>query len=540
MAKKKSGWSKFTRSELQQRADKNARARADNSPVAQHPQRMLAFVIKQSSTPKSKQVRDPFQGLYAEGVALAPPLPPERMLALAEENAIHGSCLEATASDAAGHGWSWQVKGNPDQQPDKKAVEALDDLLESITPEYSFSELLFQAAWETRAVGWAAWEIQRDAGGAINAIFPMPSQTLRATPKDDIFVQIRGGITRYFIRFGTELRISRIDGKESSTLRDEDVAVEVLLFKFYTPRSIYYGVPQWVSGIPTIAELTAIREFNVSWFSSSGQQDRSVHITAKDAKVAEALAEEIQRQFEEHSGIGHTTLVTSGSEDTKVQVQQLALPSREGHFRLRRGDLVKEVLMAHQVPPFRIGWIDLGALGGGSTAAKDMMDTYRHSVVKPIQKFLVDRLKHSLFDPKKGIDTGGLLFTLHDMDIEEMMAAVKEVVQTIGSAVQSPNEGRMKLGLPKSTDPNMDKHYIAVNLMPLDLANDPPEPAAPAAPSLNGNGSQPKAGAKPKVVSRRYARQAEGALEVIEQFEATLRGFLEKDAAEKAVGSTTP
>ena len=68
--------------------------------------------------PPSRQLRDPFTAFYVQGIALEPPLPPERLLNLTEENSLHSACLMAKATDACGRGWSFEPKdGGKVQKP---------------------------------------------------------------------------------------------------------------------------------------------------------------------------------------------------------------------------------------------------------------------------------------------------------------------------------------------------------------------------------------------------------------------------------------
>lgn len=476
---------------------------ADNLPIQkdEHVHRMMVYATKQAGIPKSTQVRDPFAGLYAEGVALQPPLPPEKLLQLAEENSVHGACLQVKAIDAAGRGWTWEADNEDEATDDMQDAEAsnekdtptlINERLEAITPDYTFSEMLVAAAWEQEAVGWAAWEILRGDDDKIAAIYPIPAQTIRATPNDDVYVQIRGGRMRYFVKFGSGLVVGRTSGKaltgqqsaqdrnrntsespvapgqerpaqernspRSINTSGDEPAAEVLIFKSYSPRSIYYGIPKWIDIVPTLAELTAIREFNVGWFSSGGQQDRSIHVTAKDLGAAKAVADEMQKQMEAFQGVGHTTLTTYGTEDVDVKIQQLDQQTREGHFRLRRGDLIKEVLMGHNVPPYRIGWAELGSLGG--SAAGEMLDAYRFGSVKPIQVLLEDRLKQTIFG-EKGLDIRGFTFKLNELEFDEFAAEAEGVVKLIEHAVLSPNEARQRLGEEPDPDDAMNLKYMA-------------------------------------------------------------------------------
>lgn len=430
--------------------------------------------------PPTRQLKDPFEGLYSQGIALEPPLPPDRLLNLTEENTLHSGCLMAKAFDACGRGWGFEPREG--KKADKALLKStLPDKLkmgmEVLTPNMTFGEMLYQAAWEMDAIGWGVWETVRmmdqwspGAYAPIGAIYPIPSFTIRATIDPRRWVQIRAGRVRFFKTFGAKCEVHAETGqvydwknandmKALAAIQDPDVlASEFIIFKSYTPRSLWYGIPRWISAVPTIAELTAIREFNVSWFASGGQTDYLVHIKAQDIETAKTMRDEIKQQMQENQGRGHTNLLTAGTEDTEVTAQKLGELLREGHFRFRRGDLAKEVLIAHNVPPYRIGWAEQGSLGGST--ADEMLGAYKYGAIQPIQTVIEDRLYCTLFDKDMGIDTGVFRLKLAELQLDDMTKELDSIIKKVDSAIMSPNEAREELGM----DPVEDE----VSEMPQD------------------------------------------------------------------------
>lgn len=573
--------------------------------------------------PPSRQLRDPFTAFYVQGIALEPPLPPERLLNLTEENSLHSACLMAKATDACGRGWSFEPKdgakvkpgldplsdpnaqdpnappklgpdgkpvpvpgtppkpgtmpepapgpvdpnakpkpggneeprpgqkpappaGAPDEKPkpklgpdgkpvmgpdgkpvmeepsglsgqpaigpDGKPVgppdkmpsgadivhsdlpEKLKEQMEDLTPDLTFTELLYQAAWEMDAIGWSAWEVVREDNdgtpgkhGKIAAIYPIPAHTLRASLDPRKWVQIRAGRVRYFKKFGAECTINNETGdildwkksddkakKATEAMGEDYIASELIIFKTYTPRSLWYGLPRWVSSIATIAELSAIREFNISWFASGGQVDYHLHFKADNVEEAQTMKKDVEDQIREFAGRGHTNLFTAGGPDSDVTANKLGDLLREGHFRFRRTDLIKEVLIAHCVPPYRIGWAETGALGGN--AAPEMLAAYQAGAIKPIQMVIEDRLRVTLFDPEIGIKTGDFRFTLKPMDLENAEGELALASAGVEKAFMTPNQAREKVGLETVEDrPELDDYYWNGT----KLGQTPPVPGMP-------------------------------------------------------------
>jgi hypothetical protein len=131
---------------------------------------------------------------------------------------------------------------------------------------------------------------------------------------------------------------------------------------------------------------------------------------------------------------------------------------RDGQFGKRREDLVKEILIGHQVPGYRIGWAVVGSLGGG--VAKEMLDTYRYGEIEPLQEDFEELLADTLFNPEKGgFDLKGFTFAFDDLDWTEMAQEIERATTAVEHAMASPNEGREMIGLDRSDDPALDLIY---------------------------------------------------------------------------------
>lgn len=479
-------------------------ARPDTGPPSSdaHVKRSMVYVTRASVAPaaESAQITDPFTTLYQDGMAMEPPLDPEMLMLLAEQSVPHGACLEAKADDVVGNGWeltSASSEGTEGDDPEE-ATEQINDLLEDLTPDLTFDELLWAAAYEEDAVGWSAIEVVRAENGDISALYPMPAHTVRFTKDRDVIVQMIAGTVRYFARFGSGVKVNGRTGAKAgedqrtgtgrpTDVSAEDAATEVIIFRGYSGRSRHYPVPRWVTAIPTVAELTAIREYNISYFASGGTVDRLIHVTAGDVAAAGVLQEAIDKELTEQAGQAHVTIVTAGDSQSKVEPHFLVPTStgeKDGSFRDRRSDLFGEVLVAHKVPPYRVAQAIAGVLTG-SGPSREMLQAYRVGVVSPRQNKHAARLNATLFG-QDGIDLRGYKFAFKQFtwDETDLDRALAETVVTKG--LGSPNEGRAVIGLPRSEDPKMDVVYF--NGVELAGAAAPGTPETPGDPSASTDG----------------------------------------------------
>lgn len=410
-------------------------------------------VSKAATLPQSRQIVDPFEELYRLGRVIEPPYDPLRLLLLAETNEIHAAALAAVATDAAGRGWYFEAD---DDDADADVRDAAEARLDDLNPQMTFSELLYQVAFELRAVGWAAWEVVRGEDGQIGAVYPMPAHTVRLTKDPDVFIQIRGARTRYFKRFGLE---AVVDGATGEYREDtDDPATELIFFARYNART-RYGVPDWIACVPAIAEYNAIRDYSIAWFESSGTVGRAVWLQTDSQAEAQQYVDYITQTLQNAVGRYHSTVVLGLPKSVNLNVEQLNAESREGSFLRRREDLIKAILMAHQVPPYRIGWAVMGSLGGST--ASEMMDAYRHGVIEPLQTVLEDRLNKTLFGPQGlGLTAQGWRWRLEDLDDKETETELKIAIQGVQNAILSPNQARQRLGYEPEDDPAMDAYYL--------------------------------------------------------------------------------
>ncbi len=459
---------------------RRARQRATQSREASHGDRMMAVVVKAA---ESRQARVRTDTTWDPEKTVQPPIDPAKLWNIFELNAFHSGAINAKVADAVGRGWKLTPEDDTEDGTDsdvdavKRKVE---DTLKGVCTNLTWDQLCQQAVRELDAVGWGVWEILRDRDGDpksdIVGILPVPAQSIRAVKdSDDVFCMKRGDKKVYFKRFGYDQPVSAKDGNVSENVPEDDRANELVIFKHYSPRSDYYGIPLWVSALPAIAELAAIREYNVSFFESGGQADRHVHVTAKDDQVAKTLADDIVKQLEDARGEAHVSLVTHGDSDTGVETTPLTPKGTSGgsaqdrQFRGGREDLIEETLVAHQVPPYRVGIAKTGSLGGD--VAEEMNETYQVGVVEPLQEIVEAELERTVFgDLGFGPLIAGYRYEFEDMTKDDEESTHDRVMEGVDRAVLSPNDAREAIGLDRVEDPALDRHYLGGEPISTDSA----------------------------------------------------------------------
>lgn len=446
---------------------------------------MVSAIVK-SLSGSSQLSEATSTGVWDGSLTIEPPIPPEQMWALTELNAYHGACIQAKATDSFGRGWSVYTVDDEEIDPDTtKAIRPiLDDL---VAGGWTFQRLWYETGREFDGIGWALVEVTRDESGVINGLFPLPAQTFRVakigTDEEGnvvkvggelgkVWVQKRDEKTRYFVRFAPDREnqpvidreTGRPMGDEESEEFEERRATEVLPILFPSPRTSYYGVPDWVSASGAIAELASIRSFNEAFFDSNGMVDQIVHVTGSSVSAAKAVKDEIKAAFTETKGRAHVKVFVASDDSIEIKVEPLSSSAREGQTDRQFDDgtltLVKEVLIGHQVPPYRIGWAEVGSLGGN--VAKEMLEAYRFGVVEPRQNVFQAAIKELLSDAsfaQLGLsESQEIRFT--DVDWDAWERDLEMVNEGVDRGALNRDEWRAAMGFEPTNLPEMQDFLV--------------------------------------------------------------------------------
>lgn len=447
-----------------------------------------------TTLPASKQLVDEFRAYYDRGV-IEPPVNPEAFVRMFEESPQHAACIMAVVTDAFGRGWRLNRSEGKKGSKTPDATDTEDDMadatkvqrenLDRLCGEFTFAELLNQATEDQRKCGYGAWEVARLPDGTIGALYPVGSHTLRrakakpavrelmdaatrgqptqASTMPMLFVQRKWDRLRWFKAFGDPLPL-RMDGKLSTDPVGEYdlLANEIIWFAGYSARSPHYPIPNWVACGPSLAELAAIREYHINWFRSGGMADRLIQVKGKDPLKADDVAARIDDAIQQvgSTGSGHATVTFGTSEDVEVVVEFLRQSDvREGWFGDRADKLEKEVLIAHQVPPYRIGWAEVGSLGGN--AAREMLRAYRVGTIEPFQRLFEDRLNKTLFHPETGLKLPeGARWKAEDLDWELIDQNLDLATSGVDAGWMQPAQAARLLGFDSPDDPALRRYYM--------------------------------------------------------------------------------
>lgn len=370
---------------------------------------------------------------------------------LYEVNPTHYAAVNAKVSNVISLGYHWEetqdtqdkiaqlVNEGDEEKLDRarrkltRIRSGLDEWLESLNEEDNFIEILEKVYADRETMGQGYLEVGRNRNGTIGYVGHIPAHTIRARRRRDGFVQIVGNKVTYFRNFGTDT---------PDPIGNDTNPNELIVFKKYSARSTYYGVPDIVSAINAIAGAEFASKFNLDYFEHKAVP--RYMIVVKGAKLSQASERKLVEFFqtnlkgEHHRSVYIPLPKMPNGETPEIEILPIEAKIQDASFikyhEWNRG----EILMAHRVPPSKIG------LAGDKSiaAAREADKMFKEQVTRPTQGNIEKKLQRLVREKTNVYDLRLNELTLTD---EETRAKIHE--KYLRWQVETPNEVREDLGM---------------------------------------------------------------------------------------------
>jgi len=402
------------------------------------------FALKTSGEEKSQKLPTDRFGTEYSLYGVMPPLhDPDTLLYLMELNTWHARCCKAKAHDTAGIGFELVPEGD-EVEPEVQAF--VDDQDIDLT--------LTEAMIDFESLGALALEVVRELyapDGQPKILTHVQANTLRVHKDGNKFLQRRGTKNRWFKRFGYKADVDKDDGKEYAvgTLEPTRRATEIIWHADYSGRSDFYGSAQIIPAIGAVEGMVALRDYNIDFFRHFGVPTFAIYISGdynlgkpvrirKESGGSGTIGEEYDKNEANHTRTNFEHVIISTiknhlatlaknphapmilavpgqTPESKVEIkfEKLAAEVKEASFRLYRKDNKDEILVAHGVPPYRLGIAEVGSLSGNTAEASAKM--YRDSIIHP-RKAMLASIVNNFF--KAGFESTTKI-KFNDLDLEE-------------------------------------------------------------------------------------------------------------------------
>jgi PBSX family phage portal protein len=433
------------------------------------------------------------------GRGIVPPYNPETLAAFQELNETHQACLRKKARYEVGYGFDitpHPSAGEPDEDGEAyRAVEEFwrgSDSRWQIGPEGTATstpeEVLELSRLDYHGIGWAALEILVEGDGTPVGLAHVPATTVRVrkttttTETEDGeeveeiesghgYVQIRQGRRRYFgeagDRYGDDSTF--VDKETGDVASSADAlpngpANELIFVPNPTPLSLYYGIPDWVAAMRTMAADQSAQEWNHDIFDNLGIPHYAVKVYG--GTLTEDSKDELRDLQQNLKGERYRTAIleVEGFEfetdnplqegdpsDVEIEFEPLgATDSNDMEFQAFRERNEHEIAKVHEVPPILINVTDTS----NRSNSKAQVQEFAQDVIAPEQAKFEARLYKILHQTALGVDDWTIDFELRGGDNPKQEAQMTErrVRSYRLSGVATVNQTLEELGLPTRDD----------------------------------------------------------------------------------------
>lgn len=362
----------------------------------------------------------------SEGIR--PPYDPLNLGIYQELNGTHARAIGAKSQWEVGFGFDLAPHENvgddasDDQRSRAEAFWFGDDSTWKIGPEgtteASPTEVLVLGRRDYHGIGWAAIEILTNNMGEPVGLAHVPAYTIRVrgrrTAGGDVerlpgYVQVLDSKTRYFGEAGDRWRdtdpvfVDRFTGDMASradSLPTGSPANELIFVPNPTNLEFYYGIPDWVAEIQSMAADQEIKEYNVEFFDHSAIPHMAVVV--RNGELSEQSRQDLQKMLDGLKGSPHRTVVLevekllsqgeqilTTEEGAVADIRLEPLPTHDdASFIKYREQNEHDVAKVHGVPPQLINRFE----NSNRSNAREAIHTFANEEIAPEQIRFAERL----------------------------------------------------------------------------------------------------------------------------------------------------
>jgi capsid portal protein len=374
----------------------------------------------------------------------------------------------------------------------RKDFRKVTNFIKNCNQDKAFEDLLKLVGMDRQGIGWAAFEVVREASGKAARLYRIPATRLRVLEGFDGFVEVTGfdannkrNTYRYYQRFGDKVVVNAPDpfdftdsGKtvkrpynpeedgelqigerniswnlvskdtglpvESKGLAAfNEAATEVLYLPNDHPNTVYYGHADGTTAIGDILGNVYIRDYVHQFFEHNCVPRWAIII--KGAKIDAQLRKTLEDYFQNNiKGKNHQTLVlTMGGalQNVTVDFQKLDVGNKEADFMKTSEMYDNHIMVANEVPASMLGVGEKSTLGSRGLGAAEIFKDY---VITPLQQYYARKL-NLLFRLGLGVLNAKIEFMELDVRDSLTKAQILQILTHLG--YYNINEGRDEYGM---------------------------------------------------------------------------------------------
>lgn len=258
-------------------------------------------ILQSSAMTTEDDFASEYAGTENDFKVLKPPYPLERLHELVSENNALSQCVDAMEVNIDGTGFEIEpvtpAEGDANIEQEDTEIEAVKEFFNEVWPGRSFVTERRQLRRDLESTGCGYFEVVRNPKGDIVFIRALESitmrllklgdpvvstksvmrggseQKVRVSLRERAFVQKVGNKKVYFKEFGASRDINRETGEWSDQGQKFPANVrgsEIIYFTIHKATKSPYGVPRWISQLPSVLGSRKAEELNLDYFDSGG------------------------------------------------------------------------------------------------------------------------------------------------------------------------------------------------------------------------------------------------------------------------------
>lgn len=396
---------------------------------------------------RSKQVELEQINGYALYDLAHPPYNLDSLVKLSVENDTHYACIKVKALNIVGIGYKWsettkvkEARQDVEEDDDKmlklskklqRVTGTLDEWLEDMNEEDDFNEILIKVWLDVEATGNGYLEIGRNRNGGIAYLGHIPSATMRVRKYRDGFIQLVQDKLTFFRNFN--------DKTTADPFGKDPTPNEVIHFKLHSTVNAYYGVPDIIAAMSSVAGEKFSSEYNLDYFENKAVPRYALIV--KGAKLSTNAERKILEFFrKEVKGRNHGTLYIPvpahmGS-NVDVKLEAIENKAQEASFEKYREGNRSSIAMVHGVHLSMLG------VSKGVAAAREEAKAFKVQRCGPFQRAVSHKLNRLI---RTKTDLYKLELEASDLIDEETRSRIHD--RYVRTGVEGPNEARSDLGM---------------------------------------------------------------------------------------------
>lgn len=369
-------------------------------------------------------------------------LDPSELAALFHADATHHACCTLKARAILANEWRFVRKDNvPDKPPDELVAR-----VREIFPD-GIDAVLYPAALDYEVLGNAYLEVIRQPGtrlGRVVRVTHVPAFSVRRLPPDHpsgcAYVQIYNGLEVYFREYGQA---------EPLRLPGQGLVTELIHVRNTGGLSAYtywYGIPDIVSALRAVYGLRKALDYLVGHLAAKGVPNYLLILEGAGSSPNQIDFPTINRFFNEalEKGPGKIVVIpTPPSIEARLEPLTLGVSTRETIEFIH--ECRDQIARAHGVPLRLISILEAGQLGS-TGEAQAQLELFKRYIVRPRQAIWEGIVTSLITSGEEGWEDWQIRFG--EIMLEDVLKQVQADTLAIRHAVMSPNEARLRHGLP--------------------------------------------------------------------------------------------